>query len=249
MMTSEPIANYALLSDCRSAALVSVSGSVDWLCFPRFDSPSAFARILGAEAGHWAVRPLGESSVTRRYVDSTMVLETVHTQAQGVAVVTDALVLGDGRRGHDLGADVPGTLVRQVHCSSGEVEIEVVFAPRPGYAVDPPRLVADGAPAPGRAGRRRPVPGRHAPGRQRGAGPLWRPGRWRSRGTSGGAASGFRRGTGSASPCSTWTRPATRRRPGPRKKSAAVLTIPGTAGPAGPRCTRVTRGRGRTWSA
>jgi GH15 family glucan-1,4-alpha-glucosidase len=143
-MTSEPIASYALLSDCHSAALVGLSGSVDWLCFPRFDSPSAFARILGPEAGHWAVRPLGESSVTRRYVDSTMVLETVHTQAQGVAVVTDALVLGDGRRGHDLGADVPGTLVRQVHCSSGEVEIEVVFAPRPGYAADPPRLVADG---------------------------------------------------------------------------------------------------------
>src|SRR3954465_5508506 len=56
-VASEPIANYALLSDCRSAALVSISGSVDWLCFPRFDSPSAFAQLLGAEAGHWAVRP------------------------------------------------------------------------------------------------------------------------------------------------------------------------------------------------
>ena len=143
-MTSEPIANYALLSDCRCAALVSVAGSVDWLCFPRFDSPSSFARILGPEAGHWAIKPLGESSVTRRYVDSTMVLETVHTQPGGVAVVTDALVLGDGRRGHDLGADVPGTLVRQVQCSSGDVEIEVVFAPRPGYAEILPRLVADG---------------------------------------------------------------------------------------------------------
>ena len=144
-MTSEPIANYALLSDCRSAALVSSSGSVDWLCFPRFDSPSAFARILGAEAGFWKIKPRAPASFSRRYVGASMVLETRYTLPHGVVTVTDALALGDGRRGHDLGADAPGTLLRQVRCLAGEAEVESVFAPRPGYGEFPPRLaVHDG---------------------------------------------------------------------------------------------------------
>jgi GH15 family glucan-1,4-alpha-glucosidase len=161
-MSDEPIADYALLSDCRSAALVSAYGSVDWLCFPRFDSPSAFARILGPEAGHWQIRPLGDPTVSRRYVDSTMVLETVYTLPVGVLVVNDALVLGDGKRGHQLGAEAPGALLRHVACRSGEVDVEIVFAPRPDYAQSLPRLAhtvngivvmaaADGAAADGAA--------------------------------------------------------------------------------------------------
>ena len=57
-MSTIPIAEYALLSDRHSAVLASREGSVDWLCFPRFDSPSIFGRLLGDEAGHWSSGPL-----------------------------------------------------------------------------------------------------------------------------------------------------------------------------------------------
>ena len=65
-MSSTPIAAHALLSDCHSAALVTADGSVDWLCFPRFDSASVFGRLLDERAGHWSIRPAGAYTVTRR---------------------------------------------------------------------------------------------------------------------------------------------------------------------------------------
>ena len=82
-MSTTPIADYALLSDRHSAALVSRDGSIDWLCFPRFDSPSIFGRLLGDEAGHWSIRATGATQVTRRYLDRTMVLETTFRTPTG----------------------------------------------------------------------------------------------------------------------------------------------------------------------
>jgi len=137
-MSSEPIADYALLSDCSSAALVSAAGSVDWLCFPRFDSPSVFGRILGPDAGFWSVRPVGSYSSTRRYLGPTLVLETTHTAPGGKLTVTDALMLGNGKRGHDLGADSPGTLLRQLSCTEGSVAVEIILSPRPDYGLARP---------------------------------------------------------------------------------------------------------------
>jgi GH15 family glucan-1,4-alpha-glucosidase len=86
-MSRLPIAEHALLSDCHSSALVSRSGSVEWLCQPRFDSPSTFGRLLDDEAGHWAITPVGDFEASRRYVDRTMVLETTSTTPSGAATL------------------------------------------------------------------------------------------------------------------------------------------------------------------
>ena len=140
-MDSLPIGEYALLSDCRSAALVSRDGSVDWLCFPRFDGPSVFCRLLDPAGGHFAIRPAGEFQVSRRYVDQTLVLETTFTTADGTAVLTDALAVGRNERGHHLGAQSPGTLLRSLACTRGEIQAEVSYAPRPEYGLIHPVLV------------------------------------------------------------------------------------------------------------
>ena len=75
-MSTAPIAEYAMVSDCHSAALVDRRGSLDWWCTPRFDSPSLFGRILDERAGHFSIRPAGDAEVERTYVDGTLVLTT-----------------------------------------------------------------------------------------------------------------------------------------------------------------------------
>jgi GH15 family glucan-1,4-alpha-glucosidase len=132
-MSSLPIADYGLLSDCHSAALVSRTGSVDWLCFPRFDAPSIFGRLLDDEAGHWSIHPTGEFSATRRYFEQTLILETTFTTSSGKAALLDAMAVGKNERGHQLGADAPHALLRSVQCTEGEMAFESEFAPRPEY--------------------------------------------------------------------------------------------------------------------
>ncbi|MGN6679048.1 MAG: glycoside hydrolase family 15 protein [Streptosporangiaceae bacterium] len=134
-MGSLPIGDYALLSDCRSAALVSRDGSVDWLCFPRFDGPSVFCRLLDPAGGHFGIRPAGEFQASRRYLDQTMVLETTFTTKAGTGVLTDAMAVGRNERGHDLGANSPSMLLRRLTCTAGEFEAEISYLPRPDYGL------------------------------------------------------------------------------------------------------------------
>ena len=154
-MDGLPIGDYALLSDCRSAALVSRAGSVDWLCFPRFDAPATFARMLDPEGGHFAIRPAGDFQASRAYADQTMVLRTTFRAAAGTAVLTDALAVGRNDRGHDLGAGSPGVLLRHLECTDGELDVDVSYAPRPEYGLIHPILeaVPGGLAARGGAGR------------------------------------------------------------------------------------------------
>ncbi|MGW3510199.1 trehalase-like domain-containing protein [Streptomyces sp. NPDC000994] len=139
-MSARPIGDHALLSDCRSAALVTSDGSVDWLCLPRFDSPAIFARLLDEDAGHWSIRPTGPSGISRRYVEDTLVLETTFHTTGGTAVLRDALALGRRERGHALGTASPGTLLRQITCTEGRVTIEFAYAPRPEFGLIKPLL-------------------------------------------------------------------------------------------------------------
>ena len=139
-MSSTPIADHAFLSDRHSSALVTTSGSVDWLAFPRFDSPTVLGRLLGDEAGHWQVSPTDRWSSRRRYLDHTLVLETTFDTAGGTFVLTDAMALGPGNDGHQLGRDVPHVLVRRLACTSGEVEVAIDYQPRPEYGLIVPLL-------------------------------------------------------------------------------------------------------------
>ncbi len=144
-MSTTPIADYALLSDRHSAALVTRDGSIDWLCFPRFDDPSIFGRLLDDEAGHWWIRPTNATQVTRRYLDRTMVLETTFRTPTGTVAIGDALATGNGNRGHALGKGAPHLLLRRATCVEGEVELSVEYVPRPEYGLVHPLLnVVDG---------------------------------------------------------------------------------------------------------
>ena len=141
-MSSTPIGDHALLSDSHSAALVDTAGSVEWLSFPRFDSPSVLGRLLDGEAGHWQVRPVGEWRSARQYVHRTLVLETTFTTGSGTVVLTDLMAMGEDNDGHRLGKSVPHLLVRRLTCTAGAVEVDVEFRPRPEYGLVVPLLAA-----------------------------------------------------------------------------------------------------------
>lgn len=135
------IADYALLGDCHGAALVSASGSIDWWCPERFDSPSVFSRLLDDSAGHWSLRPSGEFDVSRRYVEGTLVVETEFSLGGGGRlVVTDSLVLGFGERGHDIGYRSPHVLVRKAQAVDGTVDVEMELVGRFEYGLVTPTV-------------------------------------------------------------------------------------------------------------
>lgn len=124
-----PIEDYAVLGDGQTAALVSRTGSVDWLCLPRFDSPACFAALLGGpEHGRWLLTVRGATQVTRRYLGDSFVLETTYVAPSGTAVVREAMPLGDHR------AD----LIRRLDVVSGTVTVEHDWVVRFGYGAFEP---------------------------------------------------------------------------------------------------------------
>ncbi len=120
------IEDYALLSDLHTGALIGRDGSIDWLCFPRFDSSAVFTALLGtADHGLWRIAPLSSAAVVERrsYVERTFILETVWRTPEGSARVTDFMPVGDRR----------ASIVRRVEGLSGSVEFAQQITVRPGY--------------------------------------------------------------------------------------------------------------------
>ena len=119
------IEDYALIGDCHTAALVARNGSIDWLCFPRFDSGACFAALLGTEEhGCWTLRPAAEiRQIRRRYHDDTLVLETEYETTDGTVSVIDCMPPRSKE------AD----LVRIVVGKRGQVPMRMQFVLRPDY--------------------------------------------------------------------------------------------------------------------
>jgi GH15 family glucan-1,4-alpha-glucosidase len=126
-----PIADYALIGDCHSAALVSRGGSIDWCCLPRFDSGSAFGRLLDRESGgHCSIAPTSEGpfEYVRSYLDDTLVLETKIVGPTGEARLLDCLAVCDSAFGTD-----ERQILRVIEGVRGSVELETRIAPRFDY--------------------------------------------------------------------------------------------------------------------
>jgi GH15 family glucan-1,4-alpha-glucosidase len=135
-----PISDYAIIGDCRSAALVSLGGSIVWLCLPRFDSPSVFAAILDARrGGRFLVGPAGPFEATRTYIAGTNVLQTTFTTPTGVMRLTDVMpVDSESAKARELWPE--HEVLRKVDCLAGHVTIEVLFDPRFEYGRIVPRF-------------------------------------------------------------------------------------------------------------
>lgn len=132
------IADYALIGDCETAALVARDGSIDWLCLPRFDSGACFAALLGSpEHGRWQITPVQKSRITRRYRQGTLILETQFETRDGTATLIDFMPVRAKHRG----------IVRLVRGDRGKVTMRMDFVVRFDYGRSVPWVTCqkDGA--------------------------------------------------------------------------------------------------------
>ncbi len=133
------IGDYALIGDCRSAALVSRGGSIDWLCWPRFDSPSVFGRLLDPKAGHWRLCPAGNFRSERSYLPGTNVLETRFFTGTGSLLLTDLMPVASEVEQRRL-LEPDQEVLRVAVCERGEVDLECELVARPDYGLRAARV-------------------------------------------------------------------------------------------------------------
>lgn len=138
------IQDYAIIGDCRGAALIRRDGSLDWLCWPRFDSPAIFAGLLDRDrGGHWQIAPCPSGRIERRYVGNSNVLETLFETPSGTAVLIDLMPVASEE--YKRRTTLPDQeILRQIECARGEVQIAVDFQPRSGYGSSPVKIRSAG---------------------------------------------------------------------------------------------------------
>ncbi len=140
------IGDYALIGDCHSAALVGRGGSIDWACFPRFDSPSVFARLLDEQrGGTFTVVPGGVERIERSYVDGTNVLVTRFHCSTGILELTDCMPVRPLDESHRTRVRSWHSILRRMACKAGRVHLEVCLRPRFEYGLFVPRFRATSA--------------------------------------------------------------------------------------------------------
>lgn len=134
------IAEYALIGDARSCALVSARGSIDWWCLPRFDSDPVFNRLLDpGRGGFFSIHPTSPFRTTRRYLPDTNILETTFTTQTGQARLRDFMPALTEPRKRELALPFR-EIVRRVEVTRGEVILQVALAPRPHFGAVTPLL-------------------------------------------------------------------------------------------------------------
>jgi alpha,alpha-trehalase len=150
-----PIADYAFLSDMHTCVLIAPDGSAEWMCVPRFDSPSIFASLLDRRGGNFRVGPYGQFvPLSVRYIPGTMILETTWLTPSGWLVVHDGLTIGLWHHDHadesshtrpPTDYDADHMLVRAIECVQGSIQVEVVCEPMFSYGRDPAAWEVKGA--------------------------------------------------------------------------------------------------------
>ncbi|HEX9682824.1 MAG TPA: glycoside hydrolase family 15 protein [Acidimicrobiales bacterium] len=139
------IGDYGMIGDCHSLALVGLDGSIDWLCFPRIDSPSVFARLLDADAGHFEVTTADHAHRTERtYLPATNVLATTFTTVDGTLEVTDCMPVEPFDPARPAAVDHHASVLRRLRCVDGRVTATVDLRPRFEYGLVVPRFTATG---------------------------------------------------------------------------------------------------------
>jgi GH15 family glucan-1,4-alpha-glucosidase len=140
MVISPKLRDYALIGNCRSAALVNKYGSIDWCCLPEFHSPAVFSALLDRErGGHFSIAPTGQFHSIQNYIDDTNVVETVFQTDDGQVRLTDAFVAATEE--DKTRCLFPNDeILCMVHCTSGAMLLKIEFSPTLFYGKKPAEL-------------------------------------------------------------------------------------------------------------
>src|ERR1700682_6319601 len=129
------IQDYGIIGDCRAAALVSRHGSIDWLCWPRFDKASIFAALLDPErGGYWSISADSTQQIERQYLPPSNVRQTKCSTTRGAATLTDLMPVID-ESSTPLSMIADHEIIREMECTAGEIVIDFSFVPRAEYGL------------------------------------------------------------------------------------------------------------------